>query len=356
MKITKSAYGTTQDGKAVDEYVLTNTHGMRVKIITYGGIITAIEVPDREGHIANVALGFNNLQDYETQSPYFGCITGRYANRIANGKFSLDGKEYTLALNDGVNTLHGGLKGFDKQVWTAQETAGKNEVGLTLSYVSPDGEEGYPGTLNVKVTYSLTEANELRIAYEAVTDKPTVVALTNHSYFNLAGEGAGSIYGHILMLNADRYTPGDSTLIPTGELAPVEGTPFDFRAPKVIAPGQRSDHPQIVAASGYDHNWVLARPSLDDTTLLLAARVYEPDLGRVLEVWTTEPGIQFYAGNFLRGTLVGTSGHLYRQSDGLALETQHFPDSPNKPDFPTTVLRPGQTYQSTTVLRFLTDY
>jgi aldose 1-epimerase len=343
-------YGTTTDGQGVDEYTLKNVNGMEVKIITYGGIITSIRVPDRNGNLANVTLGFNNLKDYETRSPHFGTITGRYANRIAKGRFTLDGKSYTLPANDGPNSLHGGTVGFGKRVW--QATSVDNGAGVQLTYHSPDGEEGYPGNLDVTVTYTLTDENEIRMDYRATTDAPTVVNLTNHAYFNLAGEGAGSVYNHILMLNADRYTPTDATLIPTGEILPVAETPFDFRLPKPLAPGQRSSHEQIVLARGYDHNFVLNRVSFGDTSMILAARIYEPDSGRYIEVWTTEPGIQFYAGNFLDGTLVGTSSRLYRQSDGFALETQHFPDSPNHPNFPSTVLRPGETYQTTTIYKF----
>ncbi|MBI1881194.1 MAG: galactose mutarotase [Chloroflexi bacterium] len=353
--LVKASYGTTADGVAVDEYTLTNANGMEVKISTYGGIISSVKVPDRNGNLADVALGFDNLKDYETKNPYFGCITGRYANRIAKGKFSIEGEEYTLATNNGPNSLHGGLKGFDKVVWTAKEAQSTDGVGLELTYTSPDGEEGYPGNLDVKVVYTLTDENEIRMDYTATTDKPTVVNLTNHSYWNLAGEGAGDIYGHILMLNAGQYTPVDDTLIPTGELEAVDGTPFDFRTPKAIGPGQRSNHPQIVIGRGYDHNWVLNRPSPDDTSLIMAARLYEPNSGRVFEVWTTEPGIQFYAGNFLDGTLYGPSGHSYRQSDALALETQHYPDSPNQPNFPSTLLAPGDTYETTTVYKFLVD-
>lgn len=344
-------YGTTSDGKAIERYTLSNASGMEVTIITYGGIITSIRVPDRSGQLANVTLGFDNLADYETKSPFFGAITGRYANRIANASFTLDGKKYELPVTQPPNTLHGGKKGFDKRVWKASPQNGS----LALSYVSPDGEEGFPGTLDTTVTYTLTADNKIRIDYHATTNAPTVVNLTNHGYFNLAGEGSGSIYDHILMINADRYTPVDQNLIPTGELATVAGTPFDFRLPKAIRPGQRSSHQQIVFARGYDHNFVLNRESLSDDALGLAARVYEPTSGRIMEVWTTEPGVQFYAGNFLDATLVGASGRLYRQSDGLALETQHFPDSPNQPSFPSTVLRPGETFRSTTIYRFFVD-
>ena len=348
--ITKHPYGVTADGTSVDAYTLTNATGISVEILTYGGIIAAIHTPDRGGEMANIALGFDNLADYEAKSPYFGCITGRFANRIANGKFSLDGEAYTLATNDGTNHLHGGLVGFNKQVWQAQEVARENGVGVALSYSSADGEEGYPGTLDVMVTYTLTDNDALTIDYMATTDKATVVNLTNHSLFNLAGEGSGTIENHILMLNADRYTPSNDNQIPTGELAPVDGTPFDFRLPKALAPGQRSNHEQIVWAHGYDHNFVINRPN--DTALVLTARVYEPGSGRILEVWTTEPGVQLYTGNFLDATLVGTSGRIYRQSDGFALETQHFPDSINKPEWPSVVLRPGETYHHYTVHKF----
>lgn len=350
-RITHQPYGTTAEGQPVEIYTLTNARGMEVKIITYGGAITSIRVPDRNGVMANVALGFNDLRDYETRSPYFGAITGRFANRIANAKFTLDGKEYSLAVNDGTNSLHGGILGFDNRVWEAAATEGPHAVSLVLRYVSPDGEEGYPGTLDTTVVYTLTDSNELRIDYTATTDAPTVVNLTNHSYFNLAGNGAGTIYDHILMIAAERYTPINASLIPTGELAPVAGTPFDFRLPKAIAPGQRSGHEQILLARGYDHNFVL-RDDFNDKSLMLAARVYEPTTGRVMEVFTTEPGVQFYAGNFLDATLVGSYGGLYRQCDGFCLETQHFPDSPNQPNFPSTVLRPGETFESTTVYQF----
>ncbi len=351
--IESQPFGTTAAGIAVEEYTLTNSSGMEVKIITYGGAITSIRVPDRYGVMTNVVLGFDNLADYETRSPYFGNITGRYANRIANATFTLDGTVYTLAANNGPNSLHGGINGFDNQVWTAEEIEGDGEVGLSLSYLSPDGEEGYPGNLSVTVVYTLTDANELRIDYEATTDAPTVLNLTNHSYFNLAGNGAGTIYDHIIMINADAYTPVDETLIPTGEIAPVDETPFDLRIPVRIGAGIRSNHPQMVIGRGYDHNFVLNRS--DDSTLELAARVYEPNSGRIMEVWTTEPGIQFYTGNFLDGTLVGSSDVMYRQGDAFALETQHYPDSPNQPDFPSTELRPGDTFQSTTIYSFTVD-
>jgi aldose 1-epimerase len=348
----KRTYGTTADGHAVEEYTLTNASGVEVKIITYGGAITSIKAPDRNGSLANVVLGFDNLKDYETKSPFFGCITGRFANRIAAGKFTIDGRAYSLALNNGPNALHGGLIGFDKRVWQGR-SSGAN--GVELSYTSPDGEEGYPGNLRAQVVYTLTDQNELRIEYTATTDQPTVVNLTNHSYFNLGGEGSGVTYGHILKINADHYTPVDANLIPTGELAPVAGTPLDFRLPKRIGPGCRSNHEQIVKGKGYDHNFVLNRTSPDDKALILAARLYDPRSGRIMETWTTEPAVQFYGGNFLDGSIYGVSGRAYRQSDGLCLETQHFPDSPNQPQFPTTLLRPGQLYQTTTVYKFMTD-
>ncbi len=349
-RVEVQPYGTTADGQDVDEFILTNASGVEVRIITYGGIVTSVRVPDRNGNMANINLGFDKLADYETKNPYFGCIIGRYANRIANATFTLDGSEYPLAANNRPNSLHGGVDGFDNKVWRAKAVEG--EVGVSLHYLSPDGEEGYPGNLDVTVVYTLTDDNELRMDYTATTDARTVVNLTNHNCWNLAGEGSGTIYDHILWIDADRYTPADDTLIPTGELAPVEGTPFDFRIPKAIGPGQRSSFEQIVLGRGYDHNFVLNRDE-GDTAMMLAARVYEPTSGRVLEVWTDQPGLQFYAGNFLDGTLIGASGRLYRQSDAFALETQHFPDSPNQPDFPSTELRPGESYQTTTTYKFL---
>lgn len=351
----KEPFGTTPDGIAVYRYKLTNAGGMEVKIITYGGIIQSIQVPDRDGRMGNVALGFANLDDYIARNPYFGCITGRYANRIARGRFTLDGHTYQLTTNDGQNHLHGGARGFDKYVWEAAEVPGADHVGLKLSRTSPDGEENYPGALAVSVTYTLTNDHELRIDYHAMTDAATIVNLTNHSYFNLAGEGSGTILDHELWLNAGRYTPVDTTLIPTGELAPVAGTPLDFTSQERIGARIRDGFEQLVLARGYDHNFVLDRQQPNDTALIPAARVVEPQSGRKLEVLTTEPGIQFYSGNFLEGTLVGSGGKVYRQGDGFALETQHFPDSPNQPNFPSTVLQPGQVYQTTTIYKFSVD-
>jgi len=348
--ITKRPFGATPDGTAVDVYRLTNSHCMRVKIITYGGIVQSLKIPDRDGRLRNVVLGFDNLQDYVVNnSPYFGAIIGRYANRIADGQFTLDGVTYELPKNNGPNTLHGGPMGFHTKVWRARVVGGQDSVGLKLRYTSPDGEEGFPGRLETAVKYLLTEDNSLRIRYRATTDEPTVVNLTNHSYFNLSGEGSGAIYDHVLELNADAYTPVDPTLIPTGEIAPVAGTPFDFRSPTSIGARIRSNHPQIAVGRGYDHNYVLNQPP---SGLGHAASVFDPHSGRVLEILTTEPGVQFYSGNFLDGTLIGTSGRFYRQSDGFALETQHYPDSPNQPSFPSTVLRPGEEYDTTTVFRF----
>jgi aldose 1-epimerase len=371
--ITQQPYGKTSDGKSVDVYTLTNPNGMEVKILTYGGIVSAVVVPDRFGNLADVALGFSNLGDYETKnSPYFGAIIGRYGNRIGNGTFTLNGTTYHLDINNGPNSLHGGFKGFDKQVWTAKPISGTNASALQLTYKSPDGEGGYPGNLNVTVVYTLTAYNELVVGYTATTDKATPVNLTNHSYWNLNGEFAGTIDNHTLYINADHFTPDNSTLIPTGEIASVAGTSFDFRMAKAIGPAVRSSDPQVVIGKGVDHNFVLNQPAAASTgtmtstttvsstapmsaTAVLAARLYSPASGRMLEVWTDQPGIQVYTGNFLDGSLYGTSNHAYRQGDGIALETQHFPDSPNKPNFPSTILQPGQTYHTQTTFRFLTD-
>lgn len=340
------------EGEAVDLYTLTNANGVEVKIMTYGGIVQSILVPDRDGEMENVTLGFESLDKYLAGHPYFGNITGRYANRIALGKFSIGDETYELAINNEPNALHGGEKGFDKFVWAAEEVTGDDGVGVKLSRTSPDGEEGYPGNLDVEVTYTLTDSDELRIDYRATTDAPTVVNLTNHAYFNLAGEGTGSIDGHELQLMASNYTPVDETLIPTGEIAPVAGTPLDFTTPHPIGERIRDDFEQLVIGRGYDHNFVLDRSSPDDASLIVAARVVEPESGRTLEISTTEPGIQFYSGNFLDGSLVGGAGKMYRQGDGFALETQHYPDSPNQEAFPSTLLEPGETFESTTVYAF----
>jgi aldose 1-epimerase len=354
--VHKSKFGVMSDGAEVDEYILTNARGAQVRVITYGGIITSIWVPDRSGHLANVALGLDTLADYEhNNAPYLGCIAGRFANRIAEGKFTLDGTAYTLAINNGPNHLHGGLKGLDKRVWQGEAAEEHDRVGVVLRYVSPDGEEGYPGTVTIQVRYSWTDDTALVIDYHATTDKPTILNLTNHTYFNLAGESSGRIDGHLMQLNADYYTPVHETMIPTGELASVAGTPFDFRAPRLIGPGLRANHPQIARGFGYDHNFVINRAGAGAGALAQAARVYAPTTGRVMEVWTTEPGVQFYAGNFLDRKLVGRAGRVYRQNDGLCLETQHYPDSPNQADFPSVVLRPGATLTSQTVYRFSTD-
>jgi aldose 1-epimerase len=351
--ISKAPFGST-GGQAVDRYTLRNCKDMEVKILTYGGILQEINVPDRKNKIANVTLGFDNLEDYVTKSPYFGCITGRYANRIALGQFTLDGVTYQLPINNPPNSLHGGFVGFDKHIWAATPFTTSKTVGLVLEFTSPDGDQGYPGTLTTKVTYTLTQQNEIVMDYEATTDAPTIVNLTNHAYWNLQGEGTSAIYDHVLELNAPSYTPVDPTLIPTGAIDPVAGTPFDFTKATAIGDRIRNGDEQLVIGRGYDHNWVLDRPSPTDTKLILAARVKEPDSGRVLSIYTTEPGIQFYSGNFLDGTLVGTSGHMYRQGDGFALETQHYPDSPNHANFPSTVLRPGETYKTQTIYQLST--
>ncbi|MEV1242717.1 aldose epimerase family protein [Nonomuraea sp. NPDC049750] len=349
--ITKKYFGTLSGGKKIDIYTLRNSNGMRVKILTYGGILQSIEVPDSRGRLADVALGFDKLSDYVKQSPYFGCITGRYANRIAKGRFTLDGKTYQLATNDGPNHLHGGNKGFDKRVWQAEPFRRHNSVGLALTYTSPNGEEHYPGTLRAKVVYTLTDDNQIRMDYRATTSRPTVVNLTNHTYFNLRGEGNGRILGHEMRINASHYTPVDKTLIPTGKIARLGGTPLDFREPTAIGDRINSKNQQIVRGGGYDQNYVLDSRGHD---LDLAAKVVEPESGRVLEVITDQPGLQFYSGNFLDGTLRGTSGHLYPKRSGFALESQHFPDSPNHKNFPSTVLRPGDVYRTTTIYAFST--
>jgi aldose 1-epimerase len=342
--VARSSFGTVA-GQNVDIFTLRNAHGIEIKATNYGAIITSIVTPDRTGRAADIVLGYDTVDGYVKDSPYFGAVVGRYGNRIAKGRFTLDGRTYTLATNNGPNHLHGGLKGFDKVVWKAEPLAGRN--GVVFSRRSSDGEEGYPGNLDVRITYELTERDELVIDYHATTDKATPVNLTQHSYFNLAG--AGDILGHQLMIAADRFTPVDPTLIPTGALAPVEGTPFDFRAPTAIGARIYQPNEQLKNGGGYDHNWVLNRKGAGRQ---LAARVVEPKTGRTLEVSTTEPGVQFYTGNFLDGKITGKGGRVYQRRTGFCLETQHYPDSPNQPDFPSTILRPGATYSSQTVFAF----
>lgn len=343
-------YGVTPDGQDISLYTLTNANGMQVRVTNYGAIVQSILTPDRNGALADVTLGFDTLDGYLGKHPYFGAVVGRYGNRIAKGKFTLDGKEYALAVNNGPNALHGGLKGFDRQVWTATPFEDAGTTGLKLRLVSPDGNEGYPGTLTVTVTYLLTPDNALQMHYEAATDAPTVLNLTNHSYFNLDGAGNGDILDQLVMINADRFTPVDDTLIPTGELRPVAGTPFDFRAPKPLGRDIAADDEQIAFGGGYDHNFVLNKEA--PGALTLAARVHAPESGRVMEVYTTEPGLQFYSGNFLDGTDVGKNDVAYAHRFGFCMETQHFPDSPNQPAFPPVVLRPGEKYDTTTVYKF----
>jgi aldose 1-epimerase len=348
MHIKQEPFGQTTAGAPVDLYTLTNDRGLEVKITNYGGIIVSLQTPDQAGKPGNVTLGFDSLAGYLRKSPYFGCIVGRFANRIAGGRFTLAGVEYTLAQNDGPNSLHGGLKGFDKVVWEAEVFERETGVGLTLKYLSPDGEEGYPGNLSTTVVYTLTNGNELKIDYAATSDRPTVINLTNHTYFNLAGRG--DILGHNLMLTAEKFTPIDETLIPTGELRSVAGTPLDFTQATPIGARIEQADEQLRLAGGYDHNFVLDNLAGE---LVLAARIEEPTSGRVLEVYTTEPGIQFYSGNFLDGTITGKGGTVYHQRSGFCLETQHYPDSPNQPNFPSTVLRPGEEYRQTTIFKFL---
>lgn len=346
---SRELFGRLADGTKVYRWTVANG-GTRLKVLSYGGIVQSLEVPDRRGAAANISLGFDNLDDYVAKSPYFGALIGRYGNRIAKGRFTLDGRAYQVPQNDGPNSLHGGDKGFDKQVWDVEPFSRGSDRGLVLRRISPDGEMGYPGTLKVTVTYTLSAHGDWRIDYEATTDRTTVANLTSHTYFNLAGEGSGSIDGHTLEMAAGRYTPVDATLIPTGELARVSGTPFDFRRAKAIGKQARTPHEQVLYGKGLDHNWVLDKGITSAPGYALT--LTDPASGRVMKMYTTEPGMQFYSGNFLDGTLCGTSGRLYRQGDGLCLESQHFPDSPNQPSFPSTVLRPGTTYRSTTVHTF----
>jgi len=346
----KKAFGTTSDGKAADLYVLTNKNGMEVSITNYGGIVTSIKVPDRSGKMADVVLGYDALDGYVADKVYFGALVGRYCNRIGHAEFSIDGTKYTLAKNNGDNTLHGGIKGFNKALWDAKDVSKRDEPALELTYLSKDGEEGFPGNLKVTVVFTLTGKNELKIDYSATTDKKTVVNLTNHSYFNLAGQGSGDILKTVLRIEADKITPVDSGLIPTGDLKSVQGTPFDFRKPTAIGERINADDEQLKLGKGYDHNFVLIKNKPNGLTL--AARAEEPTSGRVLEVWTTEPGTQLYTGNFLDGSIHGKGGVAYTQRSAFCLETQHFPDSPNHPKFPSTLLAPGQRYHTTTIYKF----
>ncbi|MDP2955421.1 MAG: aldose epimerase family protein [Longimicrobiales bacterium] len=350
--VTQQSFGVTADGDSVQAFTLTNANGMEVRAMTYGGIILSLKVPDRDGTLGDVVLGYDDLDGYLRETPYFGAIIGRYGNRIGGARFELDGATYALEANNGANHLHGGKRGFDKLVWEAQPMHLGNAVGVVFRRTSPGGEGGYPGALAVQVTYMLTDNNELIFDYLASSDAATPVNLTQHSYFNLAGDGSGDVLGHLLTLNADRYTPVDGGLIPTGELVSVEGTPFDFRSPHAIGERIGEDNEQIVRGGGYDHNFVLNREGTADGELVLAARVEEPTSGRFLEIRTTEPGVQLYSGNFLDGSLTGKGGAVYQHRYGFCLETQHFPDSPNKPDFPSTILRPGEEYRSRTVLTF----
>jgi aldose 1-epimerase len=348
-KMQKQSFGKTADGQQADLYILTNKTGMEAAITNYGGTLVSLKVPDRNGKLEDVVLGYDKLDDYADGKAYFGATVGRYANRIAHGKFTLNGTTYTLAKNDGENHLHGG---FNKRVWTEKDVSSSAGQALELTYLSKDGEEGFPGNLSVKVVYTLTDQNELKIDYSATTDKDTVINLTNHSYFNLAGQGNGDILQHQLMIHADRFTPVDATLIPTGELRSVKGTPFDFTTATAIGARIDQDDEQLKLGRGYDHNWVLNSGTAG--SLSLAAQAYDPHSGRLLEVWTTEPGIQFYTGNFLDGTIRGKGGKVYNRRFAFCLETQHFPDSPNHSGFPSTVLKPGQHYRSTTVYKFST--
>jgi aldose 1-epimerase len=346
-RISRGPFGVAPDGTPVDIYTLQNHKGGEVRICTYGGIVVSLKVPDRDGQLGDVVLGYDTLAEYIKENPYFGSLIGRYGNRIAKGRFTLDGEQFVLAVNNPPNHLHGGLKGFDKVVWRARSYQTQQGPALELTYLSPDGEEGYPGNLNVKAIYTWRDDNTLRLDYTATTDAPTVLNLTHHSYFNLAGRG--DILGHEVMINANRFTPVDETLIPTGELRPVDGTPFDFRQPTAIGARINRADEQLKFGNGYDHNWVINNPA---GQLELQARVYEPTSGRVLEVLSTEPGLQFYSGNFLDGTITGKGSKKYEFRHGFCMEPQHFPDSPNQPDFPSVVLRQGQTYRNTIMYRF----
>ncbi|WP_330213954.1 aldose epimerase family protein [Pseudomonas sp. Z18(2022)] len=346
-------FGKTNDGTAVEQYVLRNSHGMQATVITYGAVLQSLKVPDKHGQFADVVLGFDNVQGYQAGTAFFGATIGRFGNRLAKGAFELDGKRFQVPLNDGPNSLHGGPQGFDKHVWKAQPVKQNDSVGVTLSYLSKDGEMGFPGNLKVDVTYSLNDNNELHIDYKASTDKPTVLNLTNHSYFNLAGAGNGDVLKQLATLHASHYTPVNSTLIPTGELAPVAGTPMDFLKPTAIGQHIKDDHPQLKYAEpkqgGFDFNWVL---DTQGDLGKLAAEVHDPQSGRRLQLYTSEPGVQFYTSNFLDGSIKGKGGKPYAHWSAFTLETQHFPDAPNQPNFPSTRLDPGQTYTQNTVLKF----
>lgn len=349
MNVEKRAYGKTADGVPIDLYTLTDAHGTKVEITNYGGIIVSLYVPDRDGVLGDIVLGFDDPERYLTRNPFFGCLVGRYANRIAEGRFTLKGVEYVLAQGPRGGHLHGGRKGFDKVVWDAEALQEDDAVGLKLFYLSVDGEEGYPGNLSVTVTYWLNEEDEFTIDYKATTDKATHVNLTNHSYFNLAGHGCGDILDHEVTINASQFTPVGPGLIPTGELRSVEGTPLDFRLPTPIGARIDQDDEQLGQGGGYDHNWVLDK---EPGVLGLAARVYEPGTGRVMEVYTTEPGVQFYTSNMMPPSIPGKAGRDYVRRGALCLETQHYPDTPNQPNFPSTVLEPGETYSHITVFKF----
>ena len=347
--VTESGFGTAPDGSPVRLFTLTNANGMELRAITYGVIIVSLKVPDRDGKLGDIVVGHDSMEGYLTRSRFFGAVVGRYGNRIANGRFTLDGHTYQLTQNNGTNHLHGGTKGFDKIVWDAKVNADPRGPSVVFTHTSPEGHEGYPGTLAARVVYTLTSDNALVIEYSATTDKPSIVNMTQHSYWNLAGEGSGTIVDHRLTLKADHFTPVDSTVIPTGELAPVDGTPFDFRKETPIGARIDADHPQIKIASGYDHNFVFKRSGSGPEQLV---RVVDPKTGRTMEISTTEPGIQFYSANKLDDSYVGKSGHVYGARSAFCLETQHFPDSPNKPNFPSTVVRPDKPYQSTTIFKF----
>jgi aldose 1-epimerase len=349
MKCEKKPFGKV-DGKSVALYTLTNDSGMEMSVTEYGGIVTSFFAPDRTGKMDDIVLGYDNVEGYVKNNPFFGAIIGRYGNRIGKARFSLGGKEYSLSVNDGPNCLHGGAKGFDKVVWNSREIQRNDAVGVEFTYISKDGEQGFPGNLNATVVYWLTNKNEFAIEYAAATDKETVVNMTQHNYWNLSGENSGDILSHELTIYADTYTPGDAGLIPTGELASIKGTPMDFTRPTMIGARIGADFEPLRFGKGYDHNWALNRKSSDG--LAPAALVFDRKSGRRMEVLTTEPGIQFYSGNHLDGSIIGKQGKPYALRNGLCLETQHFPDSPNKPAFPTTLLKPGQQYKSMTTYKF----